>query len=130
MQEGWGVTQGVLREMAAFCASRNIRLVVVALPTQYQVHEDLWTHHVTTFNLNPADYDLEKPQALLKEFCANNGIEEIDVLPAMRLAAPTERLFYPIASYMTPAGHALVAQLVSEYLDGGTSHHLVARMNP
>jgi len=130
MQEGWGVTQGVLREMAAFCASRNIRLVVVALPTQYQVHEDLWTHHVTTFNLNPADYDLEKPQALLQEFCANNGIEEIDVLPAMRLAAPTERLFYPIASYMTPAGHALVARVVSEYLDGGTSHHLVARMNP
>lgn len=130
LKAGWAETRRVLRAMQAFCDARNIRLLIVTLPTQYQVHEDLWTHHVNTFKLNPEEYDLTKPQALLKEFCAENGIEQVDVLPAMRAASQTERLFYPIASYMTPAGHALVARVVREYLTGNTSHELVARSKP
>lgn len=127
MTEGWAETQRVLGEMHAFCTARNIRLLIVTLPTQYQVHEDLWTHHVNTFKLNPEEYDLTKPQALMKEFCAEHGIEQLDVLPAMQAASQTERLFYPIASYMTPAGHALVARVVREYLTGTTSLKLAAR---
>ena len=130
MEKGWAVTQKVLRQMAEFCELRKIRLIVVTLPTQYQVHEDLWTHHVTTFELNPAEYDLEKPQALLKDFCMKEGIEQVDVLPAMRAAARDERLFYPIASYMTPSGHALVARVVSEYLAGTSSQHYAAKAAP
>ncbi len=130
MEQGWEVTRSVLVRMAEFCSARQIRLVVVTLPTQYQVHEDLWTHHVTTFGLNAADYDLDKPQLLVKEFCAREGIEQVDVLPAMREAARTERLFYPIASYMTPAGHALVGRVVSAYLAGESLPLTVSQAKP
>lgn len=119
MQAGWDLTRELLLRMAAFTAERNISLVVVALPTQYQVHDELWKHHFTTFDLNPADYDLEKPQRLLSEFCGQNGIAYLDVLPALRSAAQGEPMFYPIASYMTPAGHRAVANAVCTYLRSG-----------
>ena len=116
MQAGWHMTRSLLDSMAAVCATRDVQLVVVILPTQYQVHEELWVHHFTTFGLNPADYDLEQPQRILKEFCENRGMVYVDVLPAMRKRAQSERLFYPIASYMTPAGHRLVAEVVHRSL--------------
>jgi hypothetical protein len=113
MEKGWAVTQKVPADENSvrpeYPGSKT-------LPTQYQVHEDLWTHHVTTFQLESGGYDLEKPQALLKTL--HEGESLVDVLPAMRAAARDERLFYPIASYMTPSGHALVARVVSEYLAG------------
>lgn len=112
LQAGWARTQGVLDSMAALCAGRNIRLVITLLPTQYQVHPDLWMHHVTTFGLDPRDYDLDRPQQLMRAFCEERGIECIDVLPVMREHAAAGRLFYPIASYMTPFGHRLVAETV------------------
>jgi hypothetical protein len=116
MEAGWVTTREYLRKFAEFTSARGIRLILVALPTQYQVHEELWKHHFTTFGLDPREYDLEKPQALLREFCAAQNIEYIDVLPAMRAQAGGTRLFYPIASYMTPEGHGLVAEELAAYL--------------
>jgi hypothetical protein len=122
MQAGWHMTRSLLDSMAVVCAARDVQLLVVILPTQYQVHEELWVHHFTTFGLNPADYDLEQPQRILKEFCESRGIAYVDVLPAMRKRAQSERLFYPIASYMTPAGHRLVAEVVHRSLGGIIQH--------
>ena len=119
MEQGWGLTQQLLDRLAGSSAAHRTKLLVVALPTQYQVHEDLWTHHFTTFGLRPEEYDLEKPQKILREFCVNHGIDFVDVLPAMRAQAGKERLFYPIASYMTPAGHRVVASVVSDHLRAG-----------
>lgn len=116
MEAGWAMTRSVLDSMAALCSAHNARLLIVALPTQYQVHPDLWTHHFTTFGLDPADYDLDQPQRLLREFCEQKGIDHVDVLPAMRAHAPSGHLFYPIASYMTPSGHRLVADVVHAHL--------------
>ncbi len=116
MEAGWATTKDYLRKFQEFTSSRGIRLILVALPTQYQVHEELWKHHFTTFGLDPREYDLEKPQALLREFCAAQDIEYVDVLPAMRTQAAGTRLFYPIASYMTPEGHGVVAAELAAYL--------------
>lgn len=115
MELGWAATRDYLRRFAEFTSARGIRLILVALPTQYQVHDELWKHHFTTFGLDPREYDLERPQALLREFCAAQRIEYVDVLPAMRAQAAGARLFYPIASYMTPEGHALVAAELAAY---------------
>jgi hypothetical protein len=116
MEAGWETTQGYLQRFADLTRSKGIRLILLALPTQYQVHEELWKHHFTTFGLDPREYDLEKPQALLREFCLTRGIEYVDVLPALRARAADHRLFYPIASYMTPVGHRIVASEIAAYL--------------
>jgi hypothetical protein len=116
MEAGWATTRSYLEKFVSLTSSRGIRLILVALPTQYQVHEELWKHHFTTFGLDPRQYDLDKPQELLRAFCAGHGIDYVDVLPAMRARAPGAHLFYPIASYMTPDGHRLVAEELCKYL--------------
>ena len=121
MQKGWQLVQGLLLDLAAFIKQQDMRLTIVALPTQYQVHEELWTHYFSTFGINPDLYDLNKPQKMLKDFCEQNQIEYIDVLPAMRSAGSQRQLFYPIASYMSPEGHRVVADEVCKYLVGRAS---------
>lgn len=116
MQAGWALTRSILDSMHTLCAERGVDLIIVLLPTQYQVHEELWVHHFTTFGLDPSAYDLDLPQRLMREFCEDRGITCIDVLPVMRAEAHKGLLFYPIASYMTPAGHRLVAGAVHERL--------------
>ena len=116
MEKGWALEQKLLMEFKNFTAAHHERFILLALPTQYQVHEELWQHHFTTFHLDPSKYDLEKPQKLLAEYCRQNGIEYIDALPALRAAGKNEVLFYRIASYMNPNGHRVVGDLVTSYL--------------
>jgi hypothetical protein len=121
MQKGWELEQQLLTEFSELTKQHNARLIVLVLPTQYQVHRELWEHHFTTFGLDPQKYDLEKPQQMLKEFCLRKKIEMIDVLPDMRVAGRQTSLFYPIASYMNPAGHRLVGDIVARYLKEHTT---------
>lgn len=130
MEAGWARTRGVLDSVAVLCSSHNVRLLVVLLPTQYQVHPDLWTHHFTTFGLDPGDYDLDRPQRLMREYCEQRGIEYVDVLPAMRAHASSGHLFYPIASYMTPSGHRLVAAAVDAHLVSASHEPSTVRGQP
>jgi hypothetical protein len=116
MQKGWELEQLLLTEFDQLTRQHHARLIVLVLPTQYQVHKQLWEHHFTTFGLDPEKYDLDKPQQMLKEFCLRRNIEMVDVLPQMRAAGEHTPLFYPIASYMNPAGHRLVGDVVSHYL--------------
>ncbi len=116
MQRGWALTQQLLHRLDSFTREHSMKLVVVALPTQYQVHEDLWKHHFTTFGLNPQDYDLDKPQKLLGEYCRSQDIAFLDMLPVLREKAGQEPLFYPIASYMTPVGHREVADALCAFI--------------
>jgi hypothetical protein len=118
MQRGWEIEQRLLLEMQSFCDAHGVRLIVVALPTQYQVDEQLWIHHFTTFGLRPEEYDLQKPQQILHDFCSEKGVEYVDVLPRLRTRAHEgASLFYPIASYMTPEGHRVVGDELCAYLD-------------
>lgn len=116
LQNGWELVQQLLLELATFTRERNIRLIVVALPTQYQVHEELWKHHFEVFRVDPDLYDLDKPQKILRDFFRQHEIEFLDLLPAMRAEGAKRLLFYPIASYMNPEGHRIVAREVCSYL--------------
>ncbi len=116
MENGWALEQKLLREFKEFTTAHHERFILLILPTQYQVHQELWRHHFTTFHLDPTKYDLEKPQRILSEYCVQNGIEYIDVLPALREAGKAQSLFYPIASYMNPNGHRVVGDVVTAYL--------------
>ena len=95
MQQGWELEQQLLTEFNTLTKQHRMRLIVLVLPTQYQVHEELWVHHFTTFGLDPRKYDLEKPQRMLKEFCFRQGIETIDVLPDMRADRQTHASLLP-----------------------------------
>ena len=63
--EGWGQTQTLLRDMAAFCKARDIEFTMAVFPVFYRL----------------GDYPLKDIHDRLAAFAAREGIEWIDLLP-------------------------------------------------
>lgn len=117
MQRGWEYTQELFLDLSVYAQAHNIRLHVILLPTIYQVYPQVWEQYVRTNGINPDEYDLDKPQTMLRTFLEQNNINCIDVLPAMRRnAAAGGQLFFPVDSHFSPDGHRVVADSLSSYL--------------
>jgi hypothetical protein len=116
MKWNWEHTQDILLRLAQDTAEKGERLVVLILPTSYQVYKTTWDEYVQALKLDTSEYDLEKPQRLLSEFFSSKGIEYIDALPVLRYNLIGPPLFFAVDGHLTPEGHDVVAGAVCEYL--------------
>ncbi len=116
MQRNWEYTQTILQHAAQQTAEHNERFIVLILPTSYQVYQATWDEYIAALQLDPREYDLEKPQRLLKEFFSHHGIEWVDALPVLRNKIIGPPLFFSVDGHLTPEGHAIVGQALCEYL--------------
>jgi hypothetical protein len=64
------------------------------------------------------DYDLEKPQRIFAEFFAANGIEYIDLLPALRAEARAAQLYFPADQHWNIRGNETASRLLADALLG------------
>jgi hypothetical protein len=62
-----------------------VPLVVMILPDEFQVEDELRAHCLASLNAQPAEVD--RAQRLLRSLCAEEGLPVLDLLPAM-LAVP------------------------------------------
>ena len=115
MQEQWQHTQQLLLDLDAITRAHGKHLVVLIIPTIYQVHEDLWNKYASIFQIDPTRYDMAQPQRLLTNFCAQQSIGCVDVLEIMRRYGENTPLFYRIDGHMNAAGHRVVAQALTPY---------------
>jgi hypothetical protein len=115
MEQNWNLTQTIFRNLASSTANNSQRLIVLILPTSYQVYQKTWNQYIAALQLDPSNYDLDKPQRILRDFFDDQDIEYVDALPGLRqnIHAP---LFFPIDGHLTPQGHQLVAQQLCDYL--------------
>jgi len=108
----------VLREMRAQVArSRGVRLVVMVIPDEYQVHPDVALQAARAEGRGPEAYDLDRPQRELGRSLTDEGIEWVDLLPAFRERGAHERLYAPRDTHWNRAGHRLAAEEVLAHLD-------------
>lgn len=126
--ESWKLTKSILKDFATYTRDRSKRLIVVILPTSYQVYESSWKAYIAALKINPEDYDLDMPQRILGEFFEKEDIEFVDMLPILRkVDVLGPRLFYPIDGHLTPEGHKYVAQTLCRYLADSTHSAVAAR---
>lgn len=116
INQAWSSTQTILRDLAALVRKHNRQLILVVLPTIYQVYRQSWDDYIAALKLDPASYDLDKPQTLLADFCKTEGIEMLDVLPVLRSNAANARLFYPVDGHPTAEGHRIIGEALAEHL--------------
>lgn len=126
MHRNWEYTQTILHNLAQETAQHNERLIVLILPTSYQVYKTTWDEYIAALQLDPREYDLEKPQRLLSEFFSNHGIEFVDALPALRDNLIGPPLFFAVDGHLTPEGHNIVGRLLCEYLKTISVKHVGA----
>jgi hypothetical protein len=116
MEAEWSLTRKLLVELRDVTRRRGLPLVVVLIPTLYQVHDAQWQEYLKIFDLDGKDFDVEQPQRLLRAFCDEEGIDCVDVLPRLREGEAREPLYFRVDSHLNAAGHALVAQALAEHL--------------
>jgi lysophospholipase L1-like esterase len=116
-EEAWEVTEAILVEMQRLAESADAQLFVCYLPEQNQVSDSKW-NQMALYSGEASSYDRERPNHLLGELCARNGIPYLDLTPAFRqhIAAGKPYPYFPVNAHFNVEGNRLAAQLIYEYL--------------
>jgi hypothetical protein len=102
----------LLRAMARLSREQGARFGVVMIPAREQVHSG--AHAMR------GELDLDKPQRVLSQILVRNGIDAIDLLPTLRSAANSTRLYFRYDSHFNRQGYALAGKTIaSEVLRKG-----------
>ena len=81
------------------------------------MHKEDWELRKMEYGLNEKDFDLEKPQKKLIDFCKGNNISYIDLLPKFKEKAMNgTRLYYKSDVHWNEKGHELAADIIAECL--------------
>ncbi len=106
------VVQRLFSAMKISVEERGARLVVVMIPAYERVCSEL------VFGDGGMDsgLDLLKPQREFARFFGEQGIDYVDLLPALRELAPTEGLYYPRDQHWTVRGNEVVGERLASWL--------------
>lgn len=107
----------VLRELNAQAVRSGARLVVVAIPDEYQVDPDVARMAARAEGRVLASYDLDRPQRELGRALAAEGIDHVDLLPVFREHQAREPLYVPRDTHWNRAGHRLAAEALMAHLE-------------
>ena len=106
----------VLDQIAEETSRIGSILVIVIHPDQYQVESGLFHQICEKYDLHPKDFDLEKPQRLIAQYCDSRGIPYIDLLAAMRKHGSSGGLFRLNDSHYNSQGNLLAADEILKHL--------------
>lgn len=111
-RDGWEKTAAALRRIRELAGERPVVLLVI--PDEFQVDDALRAAVCTARHLDPAAYDLDRPQARLAALAAELGFELVDPLPELRRrTAAGERMYLPLDSHWNAAGNLLAAEALA-----------------
>lgn len=116
MVQSWDFTSRTLQDLAALAAQHGAKLLVVIIPTDFQVYPDVWKRYSEIYDLSPESIDLSKPQTLLREFGDRFGVQVLDLLPAFKKESARKSLFFPIDGHWNEDGHRLAGEQIFEFL--------------
>lgn len=115
-QEHWRRTLATLAEIRDYLKSRNVPLVLVLIPDHVQLDRELQREFLSVIGAAPEQYDFEKPQRLLRDWCANNGVRLLDLLPVFQADADPRRFYFTNDYHLTAAGHQMAAGAIAPVL--------------
>ena len=96
----------------------NAKLVVVLLPTKEQISLKYFNEVLTSFEIDPLDLDMHRPNAFMKELSQTMNIELIDLLVPLREAS--DDVFFSYDEHLSPFGHRLMAEQIAQHVSGNS----------
>ena len=108
----WSRTLSTLTKLHQFLSARHVPWVLVLLPDQVQVEDELQREFVFYTKTLAGSYSFDKPQRLLRAWCAEQGIEVIDLLPLFRQDQTRGRYYRLDDIHWNVEGHALAARTI------------------
>ena len=114
--EGLNISLRAIKRMHQLAAARNIRFLVVLVPTKETVFRELWTHPSMSYrNLTENE---ERFRTITKDYFAHNGIEYLDALPVLQKQLALGNQPYPESpdGHPNEHGHMAIAKLIASHL--------------
>ena len=118
-QEAWNVTEALILKLDREVRDSGARLYVVVIPSQMQVHEQIWESQVSVFtDMKDRQWDRDKPNRRLDAFLEQHRIPFTDLLAGFRQHSTTsgEELYLRSDGHLNEQGHQLATGLIGNGL--------------
>lgn len=106
-----------LLKIKQICDYQKIKLVVVIIPDEVQVDQNLQATIVEMFDSDdPNNLDFRLPNRMLQEAFEQHNIEYIDLMDDLVVTATQTRLYKPNDTHWNIAGNQRAAEVLADYL--------------
>ncbi|MCX5888943.1 MAG: SGNH/GDSL hydrolase family protein [Deltaproteobacteria bacterium] len=102
----------VILKIRDWCNDRNVRLLIAIFPDQFQVDDKLLNKIRVTYKLESESLDINFPNKLLSDFCRQNDIEFIDMVPSFQKVAASKELYRINDTHWSAEGNLLAAEIL------------------
>jgi hypothetical protein len=109
----------VLLDLAAEVEATGARFIVMIIPDQYQVDDELVDEILRSEGRSLEDYDLDRPQRELSAVLGAAGVQVLDLLPELRCAARIGAVYRPRDTHWNDRGNRVAADALAERLIAG-----------
>lgn len=116
LEEAWAVTRFLMSALAKEAEVHGGKLAVFSIPSREQLSGHFWEGLISRPAFKAIEWDLEKPDRILKVLTHECGIPFFPLLPAFREKAKKERLYYREDGHWNSRGSLLAAELVFDWL--------------
>lgn len=106
----WEESFALIKVMREHADTIDAQVVLFAIPAAFQVDRGKFTELMRQTGLDPAQIEVEKPNALLAEFAEQQNITLIDPLPLFRELNGNNSFYWRIDDHFNAAGNALAAE--------------------
>jgi hypothetical protein len=112
----------VLDNIKEWCRGRDIELLIVMFPDQFQVDNSLRTKLKEQYGIKAESLDLSFPNKLLFDYCRKNEIRCLDLLDDFQKEARSKQLYKINDTHWNSEGNRLTAEIIFSYLQ---EHQLI-----
>lgn len=117
-QEAWRYTERLLGDLRDAVAADGAQLVVLVVTARERVYPDDWQRVLATYPaMTGVEWDLTGPERRTLAWCADAGVSCMALSEAfLERSGRPPRLHFEHDGHWTPAGHALAANIVANFL--------------
>ena len=115
-QYEWEITEKLIQEIKLLAVQNGGNFLVVYIPTNILVEDKLLDVYLKTFASLNGKIDVQKPRAVLKDLCARNEIEFLDLTDPLRSRSQGRSLYIKNDGHWNKEGHHAVGQVLAEHI--------------
>jgi hypothetical protein len=118
LNEEWQKCTAILLKIKDWCEARQIKLVIIIFPDQFQVDEELRIAVLKRYkNIHAQNFDLAYPNNLIVNFCKAQNLDCLDLLEQFQEQGKTQPLYSLRNTHWNAAGNRLAADMIFRYLE-------------
>jgi hypothetical protein len=108
-----------LEKIHELCKARGIKLVVVLIPDELQINQDLQRSVREKFHqrVDPSDWDITLPNRAMAGRLSRSAIDYIDLYDSFIVASAKMALYKPRNTHWNIAGNQLAARVITPHIE-------------